>query len=197
MKYLELNNAAKLLFGVDDIAKQLSISKESARVTAVRYVQNGILVRLKRDLYILSNSLQQLNEKELFRIANLIQVPSYVSLTTALSYYNISNQQLQNVIESVALKRTKSISVKNLEFNYSLIKKDYYCGFELVDNFFIAVPEKALADAVYLTALKRYNCDFEAISFKKLDKQKVVSFLEKTNAITKQYWSQLCKTYKI
>ncbi|MCX8009518.1 MAG: hypothetical protein N3A61_00050 [Ignavibacteria bacterium] len=98
MKVFELRKSPKLILTIEDISKQLSITKESAKVTAVRYVRNGLLVRLKKDLYILSDNFKYLKEKDIFRLANMIQVPSYISLTTALSYLNISTQQLQNVV---------------------------------------------------------------------------------------------------
>ena len=67
----------------------------------------------------------------------------------------------------------------------------------LEKQFFIAIPEKALADAVYLTSLGRYNCDFDAIDFSKLNKQKVNQIIELTNNKTKSFWNNLCKRYKI
>jgi predicted transcriptional regulator of viral defense system len=110
MKINQLNTANKLTFSIEEISELLSISKESAKVSANRYVKSDLLTRLKNNLYITTNKFKNLSEEELFKLANLIQVPSYISFTTALSYYNISSQQLQGVIESAALKRTKSIT---------------------------------------------------------------------------------------
>jgi predicted transcriptional regulator of viral defense system len=197
MKKLELDKINKLFLSIKDIANILSISKESAKVTASRYADKGYLLRLKRDFYITENKFENLNEQELFRLANILQTPSYVSLTTALSYYNISTQQQRNYIESIALKRTKQFQVKKTDFHFILVKKEFYYGFVLTDNFFIATPEKALADAVYLTSLKRYNCDFDAVDFKKIDKKKIGNFILKTNLRTQKLWASLCKIYKI
>lgn len=197
MKINQLNTANKLTFSIEEISKLLSISKESAKVSANRYVKSDLLIRLKNNLYITTNKFKNLSEEELFKLANLIQVPSYISFTTALSYYNISSQQLQGVIESAALKRTKSITAKNIQFNYLLLKKEFYKNFILSNNFFIAVPEKAIADIVYLSSMSRYQCDFEAIDFKKVDKNTVTNLLEDTNSKSINYWKNLCKRYKI
>ncbi|GBD90247.1 hypothetical protein BMS3Abin04_00964 [bacterium BMS3Abin04] len=197
MNLEKINNVDKLLLNINDIAKLLSISKESAKVTAARYVKKGILIRVKRDLYITKTKFVLLKEEELFQIANLIQTPSYVSLTTALSYYEITTQQQRNFIESVVLKRSKNVIVSNVEFTFTKIKKELYEGFELKNTFFIAEPEKALADAIYLTSLKRYNCDFEAIDFNKVNKNSISAYLENTNKRTMLFWANLCKTYKI
>ncbi len=197
MRAIDLNQIQKLYFNTEDIARALSISTASAKVTATRYVQRKIIVRLKRDLYILAGKLQSLTEEELFNLANIIQIPSYISLTTALSYYNISTQQQRNFVESIALKRTKSVHVGNLDFSYMLIKKELYCGFQLKNRFFIASPEKALADSIYLTALKRYNCDFDAISFEKINKKDVASFLKNANKKITTFWVKLCEKYRL
>ncbi len=197
MKSLLLNGSPKSVLSTKDIANLLSISKESAKVTAVRYVRKGLLIRLKRDFYIPVNKFDKFTEKDFFRAANILQVPSYISLISALSYYNITTQQLQNVYESIALKRTKNVQVKNIEFNFFLVKKDFYNGFVLQDNFFIATPDKAFADIVYLTSLRKYSCDFSSINFKRLDTQRVNGYIQLTNKRTKLFWDKLCKTYKI
>jgi predicted transcriptional regulator of viral defense system len=197
MRISELNNSNKLILNIDDISKILSINKESAKVTANRYVSNNQLIRLKRNYYITPSKFEKLNEEELFKLANIIQVPSYISLVTALSYYNISTQQMQSIVESIAQKRTKSIVVKNIEFRFILIKKDLYSDFILEKEFFIATPEKSLADVVYLTSLSRYSCDFEAVDFSKIDKQKVNQIIKRTNKKTISFWEDLCRRYKI
>lgn len=199
MKEYLLNKSNKLFLTVSDIANNLSISKESAKVTANRYVKSGSLIRIKRNLYITSENFRRLNEPGLFQIANFIEVPSYISLTTALSYYGITTQQLQNIIESVSLKRSKVQSVQNIQFKYYKVKKSFYNGFQMSNNFFIALPEKAFADAVYLTSIGKYSIDFESINFKKLNINTVTQFIEAINSssITINFWNRLCKRYKI
>ena len=197
MRTFELNNSKNNILSIEDISKLLSISKESAKVTANRYVQRKQLIRLKRNFYMAPANFENLTEEDYFKIANMLQVPSYISLTSALSYYNISTQQMRNIIESIALKRTKNIIIENMKFKYLLIKKDLYSNFILENQFFIATPEKALADAVYLTSLGKYDCDFAAIGFKRINKQKVNQIIDRTNIKTKLYWENLCKRYKI
>lgn len=197
MRTTVLNNSNKIIFSIEDISKILSISKESAKVTANRYVQNDQLIRLKRNYYITPAKFEKLNEEDLFKLANMLQVPSYISFMSALSYYNISTQQVQSVIESAALKRTKNINVENIEFRFILIKEELYSDFIMKKDFFIATPEKSLADAVYLTSLSRYSCDFEAIDFSKINKQKVNLIIEQTNKKTISFWKDLCRRYKI
>jgi len=197
MKALELNKINKLTFTIEDLASILSITKESAKVSANRYVKSNFLTRLKNNLYIPLDKFNGLTETELFKIANLIQVPSYLSFTTALSYYNITSQQLQGIIESAAIKRTKKITAKNIRFDFILLKKDFYNNFIFINEFFIATPEKALADVIYLSSMNRYQCDFEAIDFKKIKKKIVTDLLINSNPKSIKFWEVLCKRYII
>ena len=197
LKALQLNTIQKLYFSTSDIARVLGISIESARVTAVRYTQKKILTRLKKDIYVLTERIKYMGDSERFMLANIIQTPSYISLTTALSYNEISTQQQQNYIESVALNRTKLVHVAQLSFSFSKIQPALYDGYVRTEGFFIATPEKALADAVYLAALGRYRCDFHAVNFQKIQKKNVDRFVKKTNTMVVLFWERLCRNFGI
>jgi hypothetical protein len=197
MRVQDLQSIRKFIFGADDIASVLGISAASARVTASRYAGQGVIVRLKPDLYMLQTRFQSMSVETRFRIASLLQTPSYISLTTALSYYEVSTQQQQNFIESAAVKRTKRIKIRELTFSFTRLKKELYEGYERRDDFFIALPEKALADAVYLSAMGRYACDFHAILFDKIDPSKTAAFLGKTNYRAQKFWEKLCRNFAI
>lgn len=197
MRATDLEKIESLYFSNSDIAKILSISYDSAKVSASRYTKKNILTRIKPDVYILTNRFKRLTQKEIFQLANMLQTPSYISLTSALSYYQITTQVQQSFVESVCLKRTLSTQIHDTQFVYSRVKKPLYRGFLRNEEFFIALPEKALADAVYLTSIKRYSCDFDAIDFDKLELSMVDSYIQSANSITSNFWSQLCKTYTL
>ena len=101
MKLNELRRIKKLYFGWDELARALGITGDSARVAASRYVRQGLLVRVKRNLYILRETWDACGREEKFVIANMGQVPSYISLTTAMDYYGITTQMQQDFFESL------------------------------------------------------------------------------------------------
>jgi predicted transcriptional regulator of viral defense system len=193
MKIFQLNDSDKTILSLKDISELLSITQESAKVSASRYCKKNLLIRLKRDYYVTKYRFEHLSEKEIYILANNIQIPSYISLVTALSHYNISTQQQRSYIESISLKRSKSVTVSGIDFTFNKIKKELYSDFELIDNCFIATPEKALFDAVYLTSLKKYNCDFESIDLGKINKNKIEKHIEKVNGTTQKFWRELWK----
>jgi hypothetical protein len=169
MKHLQLRTLNKLYFGYADIARALGVSPASAKVTAHRYTKSGFLIRVKRNIYVLSERWRSIDREEQFIIANIVQVPSYISLMTALDYYEITTQMQRGFIESVATKRTVVKEIKKTVFNYAKIRADLYYGFLKSRGFFIAQPEKAFLDAAYLMSLGRYDLDLSSIDFTKLD----------------------------
>jgi len=173
MKVLELNKIRKPYFGYEEIARVRGIGLASAKVTASRYVRQGLLLRMKKNLYILRETWNAASKEDKFRLANLGQSPSYISLMSALEYYEITTQVQRDFFESVAVKRTKEIQVNGSVFRYSKINEILYFGFKKEKEFFIATPEKALLDSFYLMSYGRYALDVSALDADKLDRENI------------------------
>ena len=186
MKLNELRSIKKTYFDYLELARTLQISPSSARVAGGRYVKQGVLVRVKRNLYMLREIWENADREEKFRIANLGQVPSYISLTTALDYYDLTTQMQRDFLESVAVRRTKEIQLDKTIFKYTKISNELYFGFKKVKNIFIATPEKALLDAFYLLSLGRYSLDLSAVDAGRLDREQILLISEKFPVRTKE-----------
>lgn len=192
MVYDKIQRIKKDIFSCRDIATALGVEISSARVAAARLVKRGLIVRAKRDVYIITDKWHYMAKEAKFAIANLIQVPSYISLMTALDYYGITTQVQRDFIESVAVRRTKESEVKGTVFMFTKIDKKLYFGFVKKEGFFIASPEKAFMDALYLSSLKRYSFDMTSIDLDKFDKKAVkrisAKFPKRTNDILRKLY---------
>jgi predicted transcriptional regulator of viral defense system len=186
MKLRALNKISKLYFGTADIARALGISPASAKVSASRYVKLGALVRIKKNMYVLREVWNAAGREEKYVFANLGQTPSYISLMTALDYYEITTQIQRDFFESIAIKRTKEIKVDDSIFRYSKITGTLYFGFKKEKDFFIATPEKALLDAIYLMSYGRYALDMSTLDTGKLDRDEIGRQSEKFPTKTKE-----------
>jgi len=173
MKINDLNKIEKLYFGYEEIGNALAIKEASAKVAASRYVKQGLLLRMKRNMYLLRNVWNTAGQDEKLLLANLGQVPSYVSLATALDFHQITTQIQRDFFESVAMKRTKEIHLDSTVFRYVKIARPLYFGFNKVKGIFIATPEKAFLDAFYLLSLGRYALDISALDTEKLDRKEI------------------------
>ncbi len=156
------------MFSSADLADTMGIKRSSAKVVCSRYVAQDLLIRLRKDLYIRSEDWDGLGTSDLFRIANRLQVSSYISLTSALSFHEVTTQVQPGYVESVAQKRTTQYEIKGIVFSYTKIQQDLYFGFQKVDGIFIASPEKALLDAIYMQSIGRYSIDMAALDLTKI-----------------------------
>lgn len=169
MKYGSLRLIKKLYFTYQDVARVLGISGESAKVSCSRYTREGLLIRLKPNYYMLREKWDNLETVQEFELANILQVPSYISLTTALVFYEYTTQVQRNFVESIGIRRTREINIDDAIFNYTRINRGLYFGFEKMENFYIASPEKAFVDAIYLESYGRYRLDISSVDLNKFD----------------------------
>lgn len=182
----------KRIFTPEDLAELLKIRFGSAKVLCSRYARKGIFIRLKRNAYALEESWNQFSLVDFFKTANFLQVPSYLSLLTALAYYDVSTQVQQNFYESISLKRSIRFDISGAAFSFYKIKQPYYFGFRRTDEGFIATPEKALVDALYLYSFGKYKLDFSALDLTKLNRKKLKETLKIFPAKTKLLAKKLC-----
>ena len=88
-------------------------------------------------------------------IANRLVQPSYVSLQAGLSYYGMIPEHVV-MVTSVTTGRPQKLSNALGRFAYRHIKTNFFFGFQYrqvtkTQHAFIATPEKALLDLIYLT----------------------------------------------
>jgi predicted transcriptional regulator of viral defense system len=86
MRYIKLRKLnSRLYFTYEDVADVLGIGSNSAKVLCTRYSKIGLIIRLKKNLYTLKERWEKNSQEDFFKISNILQVPSYISLMTALS----------------------------------------------------------------------------------------------------------------
>lgn len=175
---------------IEEMASILGISFSSTKVFSSRAVARGDLIRVRRGLYVSPGWMGTVPIESVFRLSNQIISPSYISLLPALSFYGVSTQIPANVYESVCQTRSKQYKIEDLEFRYVRFPKKYWFGFLRLKDFFIAEPEKALADAIYLSSLGRYSIDMAALDPKKIDIKKTIKYLRKFPKKTQEFFNK-------
>lgn len=127
-----------------DIRRQLS-----------RWKKAGKVYQLRRGMYSLAPPFQKIKPHP-FLIANRLLPASYVSLQSALAYNGMIPEYV-SVTTSVTTDRPDELETPLGVFDYRHIQLNFFGGFNWVDlgekqHAFIASPEKALLDLVYLQA---------------------------------------------
>jgi predicted transcriptional regulator of viral defense system len=118
-----------------------------------RWRQAGKIYQLRRGLYCLAPPFQKITPHP-FLVANRMLPASYVSLQSALAYFGLIPEYVL-VTTSVTTSRPASWETPLGIFNFRHIQVDFFDGYHLVDlsvrqQAFIASPEKALLDLIYL-----------------------------------------------
>lgn len=124
------------------------------RLQLSRWVKNGKLFQLRKGLYTLAPPYSK-NKPQSFVIANALKPASYVSLQSALAYYNLIPEHVPE-ITSITTQRPETIQTPLGKFTFRHVKKSLFWGFKYLEIFshqvaFVAEPEKALFDLIYLT----------------------------------------------
>jgi predicted transcriptional regulator of viral defense system len=184
MNYIKLRDSLKdfTVFSLHDI---LQVDPAFHRRRLNDWQNKEYIKKVIKGFYIFSDL--ALNENVLFEIANKIYKPSYISLESALSYYDLIPESTYGVT-SVSTRRTYKFTTSTAEFSYKTIRLDLYFGYFIQaynqKSFKIAFPEKAILDYLYLNPHLKNEKDFESlrvnpgIFFEKIDTKKLMDQLK-------------------
>lgn len=126
-----------------DLGRQLS-----------RWVKSGKLIQLRRSLYTLPEQFRKTSPHP-FLIANRLKHASYVSLQSALEYHGLIPEYVPSVT-SVTTGRPETLFTPLGNFIFKHVKMVLFSDYRMADmgdgqSAYIAEPEKALTDLLYLT----------------------------------------------
>ncbi len=108
-------------------------------------MDTGQLIRLRKGVYALTK------EYDSLELAQKLITPSYISLDTALQKHGVIFQAT-DIITSLA-KYSRTLSVDGRDYEYSAVKEEILVnplGIRKEEYYFIASPERAIADWLYL-----------------------------------------------
>jgi predicted transcriptional regulator of viral defense system len=156
-----------------EIARILGITDRSRRVTLSRLVKREVLRRLRRDLYELV-----LKPSDILEAANAVYRPSYLSFVYGLGKLGILNQKAYEV-EFATPKKTKHVEIRGRPVVFRKIDKRLFFGYVLKDNIYIAEPEKALLDTLYLKSKGLADINYAEMNLGGLSKEKLIKMSKK------------------
>src|SRR4051812_9118083 len=108
-KFLQLRQSGLAVFNRKDVANILGLSYPSTNPALDRLVRAGVLLRLRRDRYVLAEDAAGTTRK----IANDLVRPSAISLWTALCDAGVTTQ-VPRTIQSVTPRRPAQIEREGL-----------------------------------------------------------------------------------
>ena len=188
MKYIDFNNTFKnrLLIDVREV-RQIFPDFESRRF--YEWQKKGYIKKLSRLSYIFSD--RNINEAENNFIANKLLEPSYISLESALRYYNLI-PEVVFLTTSVTTRKTKLLKTPIGDFQYRKVKEKLFFGYKIINTgqiaYKIADPEKALLDFLYFRSDIKSDGDIFELRINEesyrevIDQNKLKQYMEAFNS---------------
>lgn len=179
MKWIEIENKLRgggfRLFTAREFQQVTGSGAISAKFLLIRYTRRGLLRRLKRGVYALKSFMPSK-----WGIANRLYKPSYISLSSALSYYGIIPESVY-AVTSITTKTTREFEADGTVYIYRAIKRCAFRGYKSVEigeeTVLIAEKEKALADYLYFVFLKKEKMN-NRLNMRGADKKLLVGHLK-------------------
>lgn len=140
LKILEETNS--YIFESNKIKRLTAWDKNKINNTLQQLKKKNQITSIKKNLYVVNNEI--INNS--FSISIKITEPSYISFWTALSFYNLTEQQ-PITIQTVTRKRNLNMNLNKIKIEATYFKKEHFFGYKKIDNFSIAEVEKALIDS--------------------------------------------------
>lgn len=163
MDYIRFRNTfhEQKIFSTGDIAKEW---KDFNYVNLVNWQKKGYLVKLRNSWYAFPDTLRA--ETDLFMAANRLHRPSYVSLETALRFYNWIPESVFSITSVTTAKPAEWLTPVG-HFSYRSLKPKLFFGYQVAEapgsSFNIADPEKTLLDLLYFNPQLSTSADFEGL----------------------------------
>lgn len=163
---LQLYSQAQTVFTMDELSQLFpNIGYKNLKDRLYYFTKVGKLKRPHRGIYAK-------NDYDSFELGNKIYTPSYISLETVLKKAGVVFQNYETIFLVSHLTRT--LLIQNLNIQYRKIPSFILTnklGIEEKVGYFIATPERAFLDVVYI--YKNYHFDnLGIIDWSKVDNLK-------------------------
>jgi predicted transcriptional regulator of viral defense system len=159
MKFESLRQKLQVrpFFETPEIESLLEKPEHAALPRICRWISQGKLIQLRRGKYLLPSK-YQVKSADPFFISNYLYRPSYVSLYTALEYYQLIPETVFGV-QAVTTRQTAVWDTILGQFRYFSTTPERFFGYISVklgdgeqQTALIAEPEKVLTDVCYFSS---------------------------------------------
>jgi predicted transcriptional regulator of viral defense system len=158
MKKEKLKKLDNLIYFTKDTLRVLSNDSESTiSMNIHRWSKSGHLVIFKNGIYCTKNSYKDYSKKDNYHkfISSILLKPSYISLTTTLSNYDILSEGVYNIS---AVSTKLPTTYLNGKYRYRQITEKLFLGYKTKYfeqyKYYEATKAKALFDYIYYKSPK-------------------------------------------
>jgi len=172
----ELKGHGLYVFSIYDAAK---LMQKSIAYASLFLSKSKEFVRIEKGKYAIKDT-------DPFIVASNILYPSYLSLASAMRFYDLIDQNIVKY-SVISVKRHASILFSGSIIEFKHIKRERFFGYAKKDNVYVAEVEKLFIDCIYfgapdfamvLEALK-YAIDSKSIDLKRMQEY-IIAFNSKS-----------------
>lgn len=170
------------VFSVQDVKKQFPSMNP---MNLVRWQKKGYILKLRNQWYVFNDA--ESHENVEWLAANLIYAPSYISLHTALSWYNLIPEMVTTTT-SVTTRKTNKFSTALGVFHYHCIKPKIFGFGYILENvdalkdqrgnsrkIMVASPQKAILDFFYINSHYNSENDMKDLRLNETELEKILN----------------------
>ena len=161
----------KTYFTIYDLKKFYGNKKSSLKPLLSRWKKQGFIIALGRGYYTFD-----LARLDYMTLACEMVRPSYISFEYALNYHGFIDQ-VPFTITLATTKRHQYRDIKIATFEYTTIQKRLFFGYTIENGAYIAEPEKAFLDSVYLMSRGKRNVDLSSLHKDKFQKERLKEYM--------------------
>lgn len=178
-------------FELEEVRQIATNSESHLHNQLSQWTGQGRLVQLRKGKYLLGSQYRKFTPPTYY-ISNYLYRPSYVSLATALGYYDLIPEAV-GIVQAITPKHGREWTNDLGTFKYRSIKQERFWGYreDVLDRipaqnrFFIAEPEKAILDLMYFRNGEWTKGRITAMrfqSFERVDSNKLKEYSQKFNS---------------
>jgi predicted transcriptional regulator of viral defense system len=169
----------KAILTPSDVAKLTGLAPAYLEVALHRAVKRGTIIHLERQKYCIGST-------HPFAVASNIAFPSYISFLSALSHHNLTTQ-MPRQITVASLRNRKPVMLGDDTVSFVALSAHRIFGYDRITLdgcfAFMATPEKAIVDSLYLPRHCPISESFAAIQAGTLDVHKILDFVRRMDSI--------------
>ena len=172
------------IFSMKDL-KKLFPEESNLKISVKRMVDAGVIMQVTRSIYTLKGE-----KLDIEKVATQLYYPSYISFESALSKYGVINQGLYGLTLATS-RHSKKVTLAGVDCEYSQLKPTLFFGFDLVNETYLAQPEKAFLDQLYLMSRGKQTGNTSEWDLNPLDSKRLNEYLEFFNHRVQEKASQM------
>ena len=182
-----LENTGKTYYSLSELKKFYPNKGTSIKVLLSNWTKRKMIYHLGRGVYTFN-----LSAVDYLSLGNFLNSESYLSFEYALFHYHLIDQ-VPSVITYATLKRSRKVKMQPWVFEYTHLKKELFFGYELNNKVYIATPEKALADLLYVASRGKRLIEIDTLCKDGVNKKELKKVLKRFPL----YVIKLAKKYQL